>query len=98
MKTPIQNSAGTWHRLHIGEGKTVPTDTVIGIFDMDTATVSPVTKKFLSGAQHRDDVINVSDELPKSFVVTDGTVYLSQLSPATLVQRAEHGSKYYANN
>ncbi len=87
---PIRNLTGTWHRLHIGASKTLPTDEILGIFDMDTATVSPVTKKFLSTAQHRGDVVNVSDELPKSFVLTADTIYLSQLSPATLAQRTEH--------
>lgn len=87
---PIRNLSGTWHRLHIGASKTLPTEDILGIFDMDTATVSQVTKKFLSTAQQLGRVENVSEELPKSFVLTADTVYLSQLAPATLAQRAEH--------
>ena len=34
--------------LHIGNGESIKTDDVIGIFDLDTATVSKVTKKYIS--------------------------------------------------
>ena len=42
-------------------------------------------------------VVNVSDDLPRSFVLCapdkgGGTVYLSQLSAATLLRRAESNS------
>ena len=34
--------------LHIGNGITVRKKNVIGIFDLDSATVSAVTKKYIS--------------------------------------------------
>ena len=46
-------------------------------------------------AQQEGRVVNVSAELPKSFIVTDfpiDTVYVSQLSTAALKGRAEHFS------
>lgn len=58
-----------WMRLSLGAGVTVPTEDILGIFDMDTATVSPVTKKFLNTAQKNGCVSIVGEELPKSFVV-----------------------------
>lgn len=64
---PSQESS--WKRLHLGADTTVKLDDIIGIFDMDSATVSPVTKKYLNAAQRRDRVQLVADELPKSFVV-----------------------------
>jgi len=58
-----------WTRLSLGAGVTVQTEDILGIFDMDTATVSPVTKKFLNTAQKNGCVSIVGEELPKSFVV-----------------------------
>lgn len=79
--------------LHLGQDTVVRTDRIIGVFDMDNSTVSKHTRRFLARAQKEGRVVNVSMELPKSFVVCekDGgeTVYLSQMAPATLLRRAE---------
>ena len=63
------DGAAHWMRLSLGAGVSVATEDILGIFDMDTATVSPVTKKFLNTAQKRGGVTVVGEELPKSFVV-----------------------------
>ena len=89
--------------LHAGNNKNLRLKNIIGIFDMDTATVSPVTKKFLNTAQKRGEVSIAGDELPKSFVIiaekrrlkpgmkekepAETGVVLSQFSPSTLVGR-----------
>ncbi len=81
--------------LHLGQDTVVRTDRIIGLFDMDNSTVSRHTREFLSKAQKEGRVVNVSMELPKSFVVCleNGieTVYISQMSPATLLRRARTG-------
>ena len=41
-------------RLHAGNGRTVPVSRIVGIFDMDTATVSEVTKNYLRRAEAED--------------------------------------------
>ena len=46
------------------------TEDVIGIFDMDTATVGTATKRLLTKAQKEKRLENVSDGLPKSFLLT----------------------------
>lgn len=78
--------------LHLGQNTVVDMDEIVGVFDLDNSTVSAHTRKFLTKAQKENRVINVSMELPKSFVVcTEGQVervYLSQISPATLLKRA----------
>ena len=78
--------------LHLGQDTVVRMDRIVGVFDMDNSTVSKHTKRFLAKAQKEKRVVNVSMELPKSFVVCedDGveTVYISQISPATLLRRA----------
>ena len=79
--------------LHLGQGLVVPEASIIGIFDLDNTTGSHITRKFLSEAEKAGRITVVSDELPKAFVVCDGSekpeVYLSQLSTATLLKRSE---------
>ena len=77
--------------LHLGENTVVRTDNIIGIFDMDTSTISKWTKDYLSNATKNKRVINVSMDLPKSFVVCNENneikVYVSQISSQTLMKR-----------
>lgn len=78
--------------LHLGQDTVVRTSEIIGIFDMDNATVSKATRQFLAQAEKRGEVINVTGELPKTFVVCrdkrgEVRVYISQISSATLRKR-----------
>ena len=49
---------------------------IIGVFDLDTSTVSGVTKNFLSRAE-KNGRIEGTKVLPKSFVLTDAKIYFS---------------------
>ncbi len=66
-------------------------DEVVGIFDLDTATISKASRDYLAAATKRGEVVNVSMELPKSFVVCasgqKSKVYISQISSSTLLKR-----------
>ena len=80
--------------LHVGNNKNIRIKNIIGIFDMDNASWAYKTREFLDMAQEEGRVIWVCDDLPRSFVVTDNgsenwQVYVSQLSSATLMGRAE---------
>lgn len=79
--------------LHLGQNTVVDTEQLLGVFDLDNSTVSKHTRDFLARAQKEGRVVNVSMELPKSFVVCRDkkgeTVYLSQLSSATLLRRSQ---------
>lgn len=81
--------------LHIGNNRNIREKEILGIFDADTATVSAVTKKYLSRAGKAGLVESATDEVPKSFVVyRTGEKYavcFSQLSPGVLVGRSENG-------
>lgn len=82
--------------LHLGQSVVISFQKVVGIFDLDNTTNSLITRNFLRQAEQEGRVVNVSEELPKSFVLcTDDegghTVYISQLSSATLLKRAEYG-------
>ncbi len=56
--------------LHIGNGEIVEKNDIIGIFDMDTATISKQTKVFLSAAEKRKEIIYAGYDIPKSFIVS----------------------------
>ncbi len=64
---------------------------IIGIFNLETTTITPRGREFLNYAQKNGAVVSLSDELPQSYVLADGavvdTVYLSELSPAALIRR-----------
>lgn len=77
--------------LFLGQNVAVPQKSVIGIFDMDNSSFSKRTREFLSGAEKKGQIIDVSGDLPKSFVITreqgENRVYLSQLNSSTLMRR-----------
>jgi len=85
--------------LHLGQNVVVSEADVIGIFDLDNTTGSPITKKFLNDAEKAGLVVNVSDELPRSFIVSSNnkgiTVFISQLSPQTLHKRTGDNKVIY---
>ncbi len=79
--------------LHLGQSVMVPKKDVVAVLDLDNTSQSYLTREFLSAAEKAGRVVNVSDDLPKSFVVCQSgdkvTVYLSQLNSATLRGRSE---------
>ena len=81
--------------LHLGRDVAVPEDSIITVFDMDTATWSKHTRNYLSAAEKAGKVYVITEELPKSAVVCrengDFVVYISQISSRTLLKRLEEG-------
>ena len=76
--------------LHLGADTVVRTRDIVAVFDMDRATVNATSRKFLAAAEKKKKVVNVSDDLPKSFVVcTDGRVLSSAVSSQTIARRNE---------
>ena len=79
--------------IHLGRDYVLNDRDIIGIFNLETTTISPRGREFLNYAQKNGAVVSLSEELPQSYVLADGavvdTVYLSQLSPAALRRRAE---------
>lgn len=82
--------------LHIGNGKSLKKRDIIGIFDLDTATVSKITKGFINENQRCGRVEYDDTDLPRSFILSvDGEsntrVVLSRISTVGLKLRAEDG-------
>ena len=82
--------------VYLGNGLYKKSDEIIGIFDMDSATVCVATRRFLSAAE-RGGGLDGDGELPKSFLLygkkkkaTDKSpsfVYLSRLTSGVLISR-----------
>lgn len=79
--------------LHLGQDTVVKEEKIVGIFDLETATVSGITRDYLKIKQKNDDIINVSMEMPKSFIPctfnNKTKVYISQISSTTLLKRTK---------
>ena len=80
--------------LHVGNNQNVRIRDIVGIFDADTATVSAITKKYLSAADSKKSVSFATEEIPKSFVLYKDKkgnyrICFSQLSTASLCGRVE---------
>ena len=77
--------------LDLGQDTVIDDKSIVAMFDIDACTVSKKTRDFLAAAQKNGEVVNVSFELPRSFVVCRengrNVVYISQLSTKTLSNR-----------
>ena len=78
--------------LHLGQNTVIKEEEIIGIFDMDNTTISKISREYLSKKQKNEEVVNVSLELPKAFVVCSDkskkeNVYITQISTSTLLKR-----------
>lgn len=83
--------------LHLGQDTVITTESIVAMFDIDACTVSKKTRDFLANAEKKGEVVNVSYELPKSFVLCKKqgktVVYITQLSTKTLLLRTESSIK-----
>lgn len=81
--------------LHLGKDTSIEIEKIVGIYDLDTSTVSKHTRDFLSKCEKENRIVNVSYELPKSYILYDFdgeySVYLSPLNAATLLGRMKGG-------
>ena len=77
--------------VSLGSDFAVRDRTIVGIFDLDNTSISKHTRKFLEEAEQRGEVIDVSGNLPKSYVITQEfgfqRVYLTQYNASALEKR-----------
>lgn len=82
--------------LHLGQSTVIRDRDIIGVFDLDITSQSYRTRQYLNRAERAGQVINVSEELPKSFVVCQRRgerrqrVYLAQPASGTLQRRLKN--------
>ncbi len=77
--------------IPIGNDMAVRDSSIIGIFDLDNCSWAYRTREFLTRAEENGEVVPVTDNLPKSFVVASeygmNRVYLVQFNSAVLEHR-----------
>ena len=77
--------------VHAGNNRIIRTREIVGIFDMDTATMQGATREYLRAAEKDGRMINIKEEIPKSFIITSENggdkVYVSQISTSALLGR-----------
>ncbi len=80
--------------IHIGGDIVIPMKNVIAILDIETTTLSKDTKEFLRIAEEEGFVEAISEDLPKTFIITEvdkkSKIYLSPISSVTLHKRSEY--------
>ncbi len=77
--------------LFLGGEVSVRADDVVGIFDIEECSVSRTTADYLNMCQKKGRIVNVSEDMPSSFIVTVDKTYISNVSHSTIVKR---GKKY----
>ena len=88
-----EKKKGNTMYLHLGADTVVRTADIVGVFDLENTTTGKITRQFLTRAEKAGDVVNITDELPKSFLLVGGRgehtrVYIAQVSSATLKKRS----------
>ena len=82
--------------LYLGGEAAVEDTELVGIFDLDNASWSIHTKKYLTAAEKSGRLENAAEDIPRSFVVcADETVILTQPNTSTLVKRLESQEKLH---
>ncbi len=80
--------------LHLGGDTVIAQKDIIAIFDLDNTSISKITREFLHVAEDEGFVVNVSEDLPKSFVLAEinneSRLFVSPISTATLLKRANN--------
>ena len=78
--------------LHLGSGVTVPISNIVAVCDIEKSSTSRDTREYLARAGKHKHVVSVTDDLPKSFVVSidknfTETVHICGVSAETLRKR-----------
>jgi hypothetical protein len=78
--------------IHLGGDIVISIKDVISIMDVESSNLSNTTKEFLSIAEDEGFIRKISDDDPKSFILTEKdnktVIYLSPISSVTLLKRA----------
>ena len=77
-------------KLYLNEECGIDPAAVVGIFDMDTATVATASREFLRVCERSGATVLTTGEIPVSFIVTAGEdkkVYFTRNAPKVLARR-----------
>ncbi|OGO76785.1 MAG: DUF370 domain-containing protein [Clostridiales bacterium GWB2_37_7] len=78
--------------IHLGGDIVISIKDVISIMDIESSNLSNTTKEFLSIAEDEGFIRKISEDEPKTFILTEKNnktiIYLSPISSVTLYKRA----------
>lgn len=77
------------NHLRLTDGSLVEASSIIGIFDLDTATEAKETRRFLRTSEADGRVAAAVRGIPRSFLLCDNKVYLTHASPNLLLKDLE---------
>ena len=75
--------------LNIGGNAMIKYNDIVAILDMETTSISKKTREFFKECERRGQVVNVAEDIPKSYILCGDKIYISQVSSATLLKRVE---------
>ena len=77
--------------LHLGCDTVVNTKNIIAVLDLESTSISKFSKEFLKVVEEEGFVKNVSEEIPKSFIVCEeegqSVIYITNISTKALSGR-----------
>jgi hypothetical protein len=78
--------------VHIGNEISIKSSDVVGIFDMENTSTGSITREFLNHASETLKVVNVSYNMPKSYILCVSSkgsriLYITNVSVNTLKAR-----------
>ena len=84
--------------LHLGRDTVVNTKDIIAMMDLESSSISKYSKEFLKISTEEGFVQNVSEEIPKSFIICekDGqtVIYITNISTKALSGRVRKNLGY----
>lgn len=76
--------------VHLGGEVSVPSDTIIGLLDLETVVSSQKkVNEFIESEDDRNKLQYLSGDIPKTLVITDDRTYVSPMSVSVLGKRLE---------
>ncbi|MBO5914911.1 MAG: DUF370 domain-containing protein [Clostridia bacterium] len=83
--------------LQLEKGESIDKKEIIGIFDLEKAGVSSATNELFRRKEDEHGVVNLSNDLPKSFILCEGeysdTIYISGISTESIKKRIKNEIK-----
>ncbi len=81
--------------INIGQNVLIKKNNITAIFDIETTTGSEITRNFLGKATKRQEIVSVTEDLPRSMIIYSengkNTIYVSSFSTSLLKKRClEH--------
>lgn len=76
--------------LHIGNEISIPLKKIIAILDLEAVDPVGPLREFLDTARGQQKIVTTTgNSVPKSCIITDDQLYLSNISTVTLARRAK---------